>query len=98
MKLNFRGDVGPAPGARCHPGMAQGCRPKADPGLMVARNRSRQDTLLGQRIPLKRIRAMAKDLPREEEQRGTRRVFMWGAVIAAAFFVALMIIFILGPS
>jgi hypothetical protein len=44
------------------------------------------------------MRAMAKDLPREEEQRGTRRVFMWGAVIAAAFFVALMIIFILGPS
>jgi hypothetical protein len=65
---------------------------------MVVRNRSRQDTLLGQRIPLKRIRVMAKDLPREEDQRGTRRVFMWGAVIAAAFFVALMIIFILGPS
>ncbi|MER8484342.1 hypothetical protein [Mesorhizobium sp. M1322] len=40
---------------------------------------------------------MAKDLPREKEQRGTGKVFMWGAVIIAVLFVALMAVFILGP-
>jgi hypothetical protein len=40
---------------------------------------------------------MAKDLSREEEKRGTGKVFMWGAVIMAVLFVALMAVFILGP-
>lgn len=40
---------------------------------------------------------MAKEIPREEEQRGTGKVIMWGAVISAVLFVALMAIFILGP-
>ncbi|WP_292185796.1 hypothetical protein [Mesorhizobium sp.] len=40
---------------------------------------------------------MAKDLSREEEQRGTRNVLMWGAVIIAVLFIALMAIFVLGP-
>ncbi|WP_254019662.1 hypothetical protein [Mesorhizobium escarrei] len=45
----------------------------------------------------KRIRAMLKDLSREEEKRGTGRVLMWGAVIAALLFVALMAVFVFGP-
>ncbi|ESZ02503.1 hypothetical protein [Mesorhizobium sp. L48C026A00] len=40
---------------------------------------------------------MAKEIPREEEQRGTGKVIMWGAVISAVLFFALMAIFILGP-
>jgi hypothetical protein len=40
---------------------------------------------------------MAKDLSREEEKRGTGRVLMWGTVIAAVLFVALMAVFVLGP-
>lgn len=40
---------------------------------------------------------MAKDLPREEEQRGTGKILMWGAAIIAMLFVALMAVFILGP-
>ncbi len=40
---------------------------------------------------------MAKDLSREEEQRGTGKVLMWGAVVTAVIFIALMAIFVLGP-
>jgi hypothetical protein len=45
----------------------------------------------------KGLRAMAKDLPREEERRGTGNVFMWGVVFAAVLFVGLIAIFVLGP-
>lgn len=40
---------------------------------------------------------MLRDLSCEEEKRGTGRVLMWGAVIAALLFVALMAVFVLGP-
>lgn len=40
---------------------------------------------------------MAKEIPREEEQRGTGKVLMWGALITAVLFIALMAIFVLGP-
>lgn len=40
---------------------------------------------------------MAKEIPREEEQRGTGRVLMWGAVITAVLFVVLLATFVLGP-
>ncbi|WP_280944173.1 hypothetical protein [Mesorhizobium sp. WSM2561] len=40
---------------------------------------------------------MAKDLPGQEEQRGTGKILMWGAVFAAVLFVGLMAIFVLGP-
>jgi len=41
---------------------------------------------------------MAKDLhlSRKEEQRGTRSMMMWGAIVAAIIFVALFVLF-LGP-
>ncbi|MCT2579316.1 MULTISPECIES: hypothetical protein [unclassified Mesorhizobium] len=39
---------------------------------------------------------MANNLSREEEQRGTSRVFMWGTVAAAAIFVALLALFWFG--
>ncbi|ESW73587.1 hypothetical protein X772_33420 [Mesorhizobium sp. LSJC280B00] len=39
---------------------------------------------------------MAKDVSREEEQRGTGKVLIWGAAIALVLFVALLAIFVLG--
>ncbi|MER9654990.1 hypothetical protein NKJ26_15945 [Mesorhizobium sp. M0152] len=40
---------------------------------------------------------MAQHLSRDEEQRGTRNVLLWGVVIAALLFVALLAIFVLQP-
>lgn len=39
-----------------------------------------------------------KVLPRKEEQRGTRNVFMWGVAIAIVLFIVLLLAFFLGPS
>lgn len=41
---------------------------------------------------------MPIDLSRSEEQRGTRKIMMWGVGIAAVIFVALFIIFFLGAT
>lgn len=38
---------------------------------------------------------MAQNLSRREEQRGTRAVMMWGAIVAAAIFVVLFAVFLL---
>ncbi|WP_292398957.1 hypothetical protein [Mesorhizobium sp.] len=40
---------------------------------------------------------MAKEISREEEQRGTGKVMMWGAIISAVLFVGLIAVFVLGP-
>jgi hypothetical protein len=40
---------------------------------------------------------MAKEISREEEQRGTGKVIMWGAIISAVLFVGLIAVFVLGP-
>ncbi|WP_352927935.1 hypothetical protein [Mesorhizobium sp. M1088] len=41
---------------------------------------------------------MAKDISREEEQRGTEKVFFWGAVIALVLFVSLVTIALVGRA
>jgi hypothetical protein len=40
---------------------------------------------------------MAKEISREEEQRGTGKIMMWGAIISAVLFVGLIAVFVLGP-
>jgi hypothetical protein len=40
---------------------------------------------------------VAEDLSRKEEQRGTRKILMWGAMIVALLFVPLLAVFVLGP-
>ncbi|WP_292534519.1 hypothetical protein [Mesorhizobium sp.] len=40
---------------------------------------------------------MAIEISREEEQRGTGKVIMWGAIISAVLFVGLIAVFVLGP-
>ncbi|WP_352808934.1 hypothetical protein [Mesorhizobium sp. M0293] len=39
---------------------------------------------------------MAENLSRDDERRGTRRVLMWGVVIATVLFVVLLALFVLG--
>lgn len=41
---------------------------------------------------------MAKDISREEEQRGTEQVLLWGAAIALVLFVSLLTIALVGTS
>lgn len=41
---------------------------------------------------------MAKHLSRASEPRGTGNILMWGAMVAAMLFVALLIILTFGPS
>lgn len=40
---------------------------------------------------------MATNLPRKEEQRGTRKLFMWAAGLGLALAIALAIIFFILP-
>ncbi|MER9016544.1 hypothetical protein [Mesorhizobium sp. M0768] len=40
----------------------------------------------------------AKDISREEEQRGTEKVFFWGAAIALVLFVSLVTIALVGRA
>ncbi|RWD31857.1 hypothetical protein [Mesorhizobium sp.] len=70
---------------------------KADPAQDDCREPASAKHVAKSSTFTKRIRAMAKDLSRDEEKRGTGKVFMWGAVIIALLFVALMAVFILGP-
>lgn len=39
---------------------------------------------------------MVKDISRKEEKRGTRSVILWGVAIAAAVFIALILISVFG--
>ncbi|WP_352494338.1 MULTISPECIES: hypothetical protein [unclassified Mesorhizobium] len=41
---------------------------------------------------------MAKDISREEEQRGSEKVLIWGAAIALILFVSLLAISLIGTS
>ncbi|WP_292654611.1 hypothetical protein [Mesorhizobium sp.] len=45
-----------------------------------------------------KMHAMAKDVSREEEQRGTEKVLFWGTAIALILFVSLLTIALIGTS
>ncbi|MER9445531.1 hypothetical protein NKI79_30050, partial [Mesorhizobium sp. M0340] len=71
--------------------------PQRRRGKRVAGTQPWRGTLLSRR-PSQRMHAMAKDISREEEQRGTEKVLFWGAAIALVLFVSLVTIALIGTS